>query len=171
MFVRYISTTAGTCRLLARRFSNSSTPHKGFPLTGPAWSVGSLLEESRGISYHPVLKVDLDPEPELEQHDIEHLHNLCGLTMPDPLKNPEELEQITTEINHLRNFLGHIHVVTRSGDLDSIEPLVRIAEPVQFTANKFNGGLKFADDPGACVGRKSLETAEKKSDSFFIVED
>ncbi|KAJ2845398.1 hypothetical protein IWW36_004797 [Coemansia brasiliensis] len=153
------------CRphLLLRGISTSQIAHNAFPLTKPAWSVSTLLQKPQNIGRYHELERDLD------HTEIEHLHNLCGLTMPDPQK--DEFTKASTEINQLRDFLSHIHVVSESENLDAVEPLVRIAEPVSFTADSMDGGLSFTKDQPANIGRKILGCAEQTNGPFYIVED
>ncbi|KAJ2306305.1 hypothetical protein IWW55_001514 [Coemansia sp. RSA 2706] len=91
--------------------------------------------------------------------------------MPDPATEPNEFARVSFEINQLRDFLSHIQVVSESEDLSAVEPLVRIAEPVQFSADNVDGGLKFARDPATDIGRRALEAADQTNGPFFIVED
>ncbi|KAJ1869274.1 hypothetical protein LPJ55_005467 [Coemansia sp. RSA 990] len=87
--------------------------------------------------------------------------------MPDP---QDEMKALT-EINQLRDFLSHIHIVSESENLDAVEPLVRIVEPVSFTAESPDGGLSFSKDQLANIGRKILDCAEQTNGPFYIVED
>ncbi|KAJ2804211.1 hypothetical protein H4R20_002597 [Coemansia guatemalensis] len=163
MLARSINTTFPALRLCARTLFRKK--HSSFPLTQPSWSVDTLLRKPDNIDRHR----DLDRE--LSQHDIKHLHDLSGLCMPDPADNPKELAQVSADVNQLRDFLSHIRVVSQSEDLSTVQPLVRISEPLEFTAGKPNGGLVSVDDGNLRIGQKTLQAAEQSSGSYFIVED
>ncbi|KAJ1738768.1 hypothetical protein LPJ68_005271 [Coemansia sp. RSA 1086] len=154
-------TLLGRYPLLCRGISSSQAAYDTFPLTKPTWSVSTLLRKPQNIGQYQELERDLD------SREIRHLHNLCGLSMPDP---QDEMKALT-EINQLRDFLSHIHIVSESENLDAVEPLVRIVEPVSFTAESPDGGLSFSKDQLANIGRKILDCAEQTNGPFYIVED
>ncbi|KAJ2615250.1 hypothetical protein H4S08_001324 [Coemansia sp. RSA 1365] len=139
--------------------------HTSFPLTQPKWSVDTLLRKPDNINQHH----DLDRD--LSQQEIKHLHDLSGLCMPDPVENPKKFAKVSDDVNRLRNFLSHIRVVSKSEDLSTVQPLVRISEAVEFTASEPNGNLISTDDINLRVGQKTLQSAEQTSGPYFIVED
>ncbi|KAI8325779.1 hypothetical protein GQ54DRAFT_177124 [Martensiomyces pterosporus] len=139
--------------------------YTSFPLDRPSWSVSKLLEKPTGTPRPPQLEGDLSVS------DIQHLYNLAGLKMPNPHEQPGEFAQLSKEVNQLRRFLSHIQAVSETENLEPVEPLVRIAEPIEFTAELPNGGLEFAPDEESRLGRKVLHTAEKTSGEYLIVED
>ncbi|KAJ1962707.1 hypothetical protein GGI12_002489 [Dipsacomyces acuminosporus] len=161
--------------LLARRLVRAPRPvldakprsavfYTTFPLDKPSWSVGHLLEK-------PTQRPRSMEQEHLGVADIQRLYNLAGLKMPDQEEEPEEFTQLSREVNQLHDFLSHIHEVSSSSDLKSIEPLVRIAEQVEFTAEAPDGGLQFTQKETSQLGREILRIAEKRSGEFLMVED
>ncbi|KAJ2859407.1 hypothetical protein GGH94_006122, partial [Coemansia aciculifera] len=111
----------------ARNLTLSRALFAEFPLKQPCWSVGVLLQRPASITHLP------EAEQTLGSKEVQHLYNLAGLHMPDPVTNPQDYAQVLTDINQLRDFLSHLRVVSESEDLSLVEPLARISEPVLFT--------------------------------------
>lgn len=148
-----------------RKMLNSS-----FPLDKPSWSVGVLLRRPETDS----TTASLTPETPLTKQGIQHLYNLSGLKMPDPVQNKNEYEQVIKDINQLRDFLSHlqrISHITDSRELDKVEPLVRLAEPVYLTAESPTGGLDHEQNQKQHLGTRLLEIAEKSNGSYLIAEE
>ncbi|KAJ2231959.1 hypothetical protein H4R99_004217 [Coemansia sp. RSA 1722] len=136
-----------------------------FPLDKPSWAVKTLLSKPSSVQHSAELDRDLD------QKEIAHLYQLSGLKMADAAKDPSEYASVSKHINQLRDLLSHIRTVTETGDLESVQPLVRIAEPIHFTAQDPAGGLSFDEDSEAHLGKRVLDMASKKSESFLMIED
>ncbi|PIA18665.1 hypothetical protein COEREDRAFT_85123 [Coemansia reversa NRRL 1564] len=163
MLVRPVNKPPPVLRLCAKQLLREK--HTIFPLTQPKWSVDTLLRKPDNINQHH----DLDRD--LSQREIKHLHDLSGLCMPDSVETPKEFAKVSADVNRLRDFLSHIRVVSKSEDLSTVQPLVRISEAVEFTANEPNGNLISTDDINLRDGRKALQMAEQSSGPYFIVED
>ncbi|KAJ1986917.1 hypothetical protein GGI25_006035 [Coemansia spiralis] len=135
-----------------------------FPLDKPSWSVATLLKKPDDALRQQKLK------GYLSNAEVQHLYTLSGLKLPDPTKDAEDFERVLADVNKLRDFLSHIQVASASEDLDSVEPLVRICEPVVFTTEKRDGDLSYSSDPNSHIGEKVLDTANQKSGPYLVVE-
>ncbi|KAJ2160440.1 hypothetical protein GGF46_002266 [Coemansia sp. RSA 552] len=164
MIARAVPPARRLVGVVGRGISTSQQRRFEFPLSGPSWSVGTLLKKPRDATKAQGM------EDDLSQKEIAHLYTLSGLRMPDPAKEPHKFAQISAEVNQLRDFLSHIQVAREHSNLDAVEPLVRIAEPVNFTIDESDGDLAPSDSSAENVGQRVLHAAEQKSGPYFIVE-
>ncbi|KAJ2568581.1 hypothetical protein IW140_003787 [Coemansia sp. RSA 1813] len=136
-----------------------------FPVDKPSWSVATLLKRPDDATHKQKLK------EMLSIGDVKRLYALSGLKLPDMTKETDEFARVLTDVNKLRDFLSHIQTVSVSENMDSVKPLVRIAEPVEFSHKKPTGDLQKSDDPTLDLGEKVLEIAKQRSGPYLVVED
>ncbi|KAJ1719195.1 hypothetical protein LPJ53_006000 [Coemansia erecta] len=137
----------------------------GFPLDKPSWSISKFLSKPENVKHIPELDRDLD------EKEIRHLYDLAGLQVPDPTVDPQSFGRTSQHINQLRDLLSHIRTVSETEDLDSVEPLVRIAEPIEFTAEEPDGGLDFGTDPEDHLGTRVLGLTKNAHGPYISVRD
>ncbi|KAJ1944036.1 hypothetical protein FBU59_002717 [Linderina macrospora] len=140
--------------------------YSSFPLRKPSWSVSTLLEKPKDSPGQR--EANDDP---LDLEGIHHLYNLAGLRMPDPTQKAAEFDRLSRDAHQLRDFLSHIQTATRHEDLSSVEPLVRIAEPIEFSAELPDAGLNHTSEASDKLGRQVLQTASKTSGDYLLVEE
>ncbi|KAJ1648284.1 hypothetical protein LPJ64_000440 [Coemansia asiatica] len=150
-----------------RRFTQTTKLESAlFPLDKPSWAVTTLLSKPSNVKHSAELDRDLD------QKEIARLYQLSGLKMADAAANPQEYTSVSKHVNQLRDLLSHIRTVSETGDLDSVQPLVRIAEPIRFTTEDDQTvELSFEKDSESYLGMRVLDIAMKKNGSYLIVED
>ncbi|KAJ1804525.1 hypothetical protein LPJ75_005562 [Coemansia sp. RSA 2598] len=152
--------------LKTRSFTQSARLQtSSFPLDGPSWTAKTLLSKPSHVKHSAELDRDLG------QEEIAHLYELSGLKMASAAEDPSEYASVSKHVNQLRDLLSHIRVVSETGDLDSVQPLVRIAEPIRFTAEDQEGRLSLDVDGKAHLGTRIIDMASKKSGSYLMVED
>ncbi|ORX74519.1 hypothetical protein DL89DRAFT_264373 [Linderina pennispora] len=156
--------------MLRSRLFSSTQPfaraYSSFPLSRPSWSVGTLLEKPTNAAGHEGASDD-----PLDAKGIQHLYNLAGLRMPDPTQKAAEFGRLSKDAHQLRDFLSHIQAAARTEDLSGVEPLVRIAEPIEFSVDSPDAGLDHSSKPSDRLGRKVLQTASRSSGDYLIVEE
>ncbi|KAJ1799841.1 hypothetical protein LPJ59_001541 [Coemansia sp. RSA 2399] len=136
-----------------------------FPVDKPAWAVSTLLKRPDDAIHRQKL------QEALSNDDVKRLYALSGLKLSDMSNDADELARVLVDVNKLRDFLSHIQTVSISENVDSVEPLVRIAEPVEFSCKEPAGGLWQSEDPSLDLGEKVLETAKHRSGPYLVVED
>ncbi|KAJ2742721.1 hypothetical protein GGI20_004285 [Coemansia sp. BCRC 34301] len=138
-------------------------------------SVIVLCDNTLSLNSVSIRPASIAHLPESERtlgiEEVQHLYHLAGLKMPDPETQSQEIAQVLTDINQLRDFLSHLRVVSESEDLSPVEPLSRISEPIVFSVDTPDGGLQAETDRATHLGSKALEAAAQTSGPYFIVEE
>ncbi|KAJ2559193.1 hypothetical protein EV175_000455 [Coemansia sp. RSA 1933] len=157
--------------LLSARTARSLSMHgqmrllSAFPVDKPSWSVATLLKRPDDAIRNQSI------DESLNNSDMKRLYALSGLRLPSMTDEADEFAQILADVNRLRDFLSHIQTVKISDNVNSVEPLVRIAEPVVFSYKEPTGGLPQSEDPGLDLGEKVFDIAKQRSGPYLVVED
>ncbi|KAJ1851560.1 hypothetical protein LPJ73_003015 [Coemansia sp. RSA 2703] len=136
-----------------------------FPLDKPSWSISKFLSKPTNVKH--IAELDRD----LTAKEIRHLYDLAGLPAPDPTQDAQAFERTLQHINQLRDLLSHLRTVSETEDLDSVEPLVRIVEPIEFTAEAPDGGVDFTQEANEHLGTRVLGLTKNAYGSYISVRD